>query len=177
MQQLSVTDEQKIFSEVVHKPSQTRAEVNKQQLKVHFGGWNSNDIPVAQGSSLSRVFFGWGPWECALLFVWRQQKTYHPAFLSLDFQHCRCFANTHDYFHSQTLLQDEFCYPLKCQSWVLKKVKSDTIYHTSKVIISVFMTQWLPQKSSARRAVLWGCMEGQWCFEQTPNVFTMSTLV
>lgn len=58
MQQLSVTDEQKIFSEVVHKPSQTRAEVNKQQLKVHFGGWNSNDIPVAQGSSLSRVFFG-----------------------------------------------------------------------------------------------------------------------
>lgn len=121
--------------------------------------------------------FGWVPWECALLFVWRQQKTYHPAFLSLDFQHCRCFANTHDYFHSQTLLQDEFCYPLKCQSWVLKKVKSDTIYHTSKVIISVFMTQWLPQKSSARRAVLWGCMEGQWCFEQTPNVFTMSTLV
>lgn len=37
------------------------------QLKVNFSGWNSDDIPVAQGSSSPKLFPGWVPRECALL--------------------------------------------------------------------------------------------------------------
>lgn len=68
IQQLSVINEQKIILKLYTSPPR-QTEVNKQQLKVNFGGLNANDIPAAQGSSSSKVLFGWGPWGCTLLCV------------------------------------------------------------------------------------------------------------